>query len=126
MTATLKERQRIVALVHASIANGSSTKEAALAIHLELPHLTAAEVSEVCGVNAEERRLDAAVLKAEAGACHFIATTLEAMGWVNLREAFEELLLRAEAGEEGADELLEQLIQAHALVGDWIDAKASK
>jgi hypothetical protein len=123
MTATPKDRQRIIELVNAGTADKSPIEATARAIHRELPHLTAAEVADVCRVHGEEMRMDAAVLKAEAEASHFIGNTLRAAGYANLGEAFKALALRAERGDQDAAELLEQLDQASTLIGDWIQVR---
>jgi hypothetical protein len=123
MSATLKERQRIIELAEIGSANKATVEATVRAIHQELPHLTADEVTDVCRVHAEELRLDAADQFAEAEALNFIADTLEEIGQANLVGAFKELTLRSEQGDQHAAELLEQLHRAHVLVGDWIQIR---
>ena len=117
---TPKERQRVIELLSGASANKAPVEATVRAIHQEMPHLTPAEVIEVCRVKAEEHHLDAAVLKAEAEASEFIADTLSETGYPNLESAFKELTLRSERGDQDAAQLLEQLNQAYVLIGDWI------
>jgi hypothetical protein len=127
MSVTPRDRQRILELVDAMIADKSSTwikeqvtEEMIRTLYRELPHITWREVLEFFRAHREELRLDAAVEKAEAEACQFIVDTLRATGCANLQEACGELALRAERGDRDAVELLEKLKQAHILIGDWI------
>jgi hypothetical protein len=120
MSVTPKDRQRIIELVEIASANKATVESTIRAIHQELPDLTPGELMDICAVNAEECRLDAAVEFAEAEACTFIADTLKATGHPNLKSAYEALALRSEQGDQHAAELLEQLYKAHIMVGDWI------
>jgi hypothetical protein len=116
MSATLKERQRIIELVEIGSANKTTMEATVRAIHQELPHITKDELMEVCRVHVDELQLDGAVQLAEAETLNFIANTLEEMGQADLIGAAKELIIRAEQGDQHADELLEQLYRAYVFV----------
>jgi hypothetical protein len=108
---TQQDRQRVIELVDTARASGASLPETVQLIHKELPHLTVAEVKEICRVSAEEKRLDAAVYMAQGRALQRIAEIIEETGQPNFEGAYELLAARAQRGDHHATELLQELGQ---------------
>jgi hypothetical protein len=113
---TPQERQRIVELLKACSVSGASIKALVRSIAKEMPHLTAAELVEVCKVLREEQRLDAAVYSAQAQALGRIAEIVEETGEPNLGGTQNALVARSTQGDRRAAELLAELEHALTVV----------
>jgi len=79
---TPQERRRVIELIEQCLETGSSIQETVEIIHKALPHLTIPELVQFLRVHAEEKKLDAAVYKAEAEAAHEIGTILAGLNRV--------------------------------------------
>jgi hypothetical protein len=77
-----------------------------------MPHLTTAEVAEVCRVYGEELHLDAAVYLAQARASKRIAEIMRAANAPTTQDALDILAARSDQGDAHAAEMLEELMQA--------------
>jgi len=115
---TPQERRRVIELFEQCLETGSSKKETVEIIHKALPHLTNTELAQVFFVIAEEKKLDAAVYKAEAEAAHEIGTILAeveqryGLKQATLAVAIPVLSERKEQGDKYAAELLKRLKNA--------------
>jgi hypothetical protein len=60
------ERERIIEIIRAAMAANEAPEIAVRRIFKTMPHVTAADVSEIAAVHAEEARMDAAEYQARA------------------------------------------------------------
>jgi hypothetical protein len=109
-----EERARVIELIHGV---GLSVQDKVRRIHEEMPHLTTAEVIEVCETDAEMLHQDAAVQRADAEASRSIADILGEAGYRNAGEALPALESRSRNGDTRATVLLKKLIAALNTVG---------
>ena len=115
---TPQERRRVIELCEQCRETGSSIEETVEIIHKALPHLSNTELAQVFFVIAEEKKLDAAVYKAEAEAAHEIGTILAeveqryGLKQATLAVAIPVLSERKEQGDKYAAELLKRLKNA--------------
>ena len=115
---TPQERRRVIELSEQCLETGSSIQETVEIIHKALPHLTIPELVQFLRVHAEEKKLDAAVYKAEAEAAHEIGTILAGLEQsyglkqATLAVAIPALSERKEQGDKDAAELLKRLKNA--------------
>jgi len=115
---TPQERRRVIELSEQCRETGSSIQETVEIIHKALPHLTIPELVQFLRVHAEEKKLDAAVYKAEAEAAHEIGTILAGLEQsyglkqATLAVAIPALSERKEQGDKDAAELLKRLKNA--------------
>jgi len=115
---TPQECRRVIELIEQCLETGSSIQETVEIIHKALPHLTIPELVQFLRVHAEEKKLDAAVYKAEAEAAHEIGTILAGLEQsyglkqATLAVAIPALSERKEQGDKDAAELLKRLKNA--------------
>ena len=115
---TPQECRRVIELIEQCLETGSSIQETVEIIHKALPHLTIPELVQFLRVHAEEKKLDAAVYKAEAEAAHEIGTILAGLQQrYGLKQATLEVAIpvlseRKEQGDKYAAELLKRLANA--------------
>ena len=115
---TPQERRRVIELSEQCLETGSSIQETVEIIHKALLHLTIPELVQFLRVHAEEKKLDAAVYKAEAEAAHEIGTILAGLEQsyglkqATLAVAIPALSERKEQGDKDAAELLKRLANA--------------
>ena len=115
---TPQECRRVIELIEQCLETGSSIQETVEIIHKALLHLTIPELVQFLRVHAEEKKLDAAVYKAEAEAAHEIGTILaELQQRYGLKQATLEVAIpflseRKEQGDKYAAELLKRLANA--------------
>jgi len=115
---TPQERRRVIELSEQCRETGSSIQETVEIIHKALLHLTIPELVQFLRVHAEEKKLDAAVYKAEAEAAHEIGTILAGLEQsyglkqATLAVAIPALSERKEQGDKDAAELLKRLKNA--------------
>ena len=115
---TPQERRRVIELFEQCLETGSSIQETVEIIHKALPRLTIPELVQFLRVHAEEKKLDAAVYKAEAEAAHEIGTILAeveqryGLKQATLAVAIPVLSERKEQGDKDAAELLKRLKNA--------------
>jgi len=115
---TPQECRRVIELIEQCLETGSSIQETVEIIHKALLHLTIPELVQFLRVHAEEKKLDAAVYKAEAEAAHEIGTILAGLEQsyglkqATLAVAIPALSERKEQGDKDAAELLKRLKNA--------------
>ena len=114
---TPEEVRHIIQLLQAGYDSGASIQATVQSIQLAMPHLAAADIAEACQVHAEESKLDAAVLNAQAQASKRIAEIILETNEPNLEGALKMLAARSGQGDGRATKMLVELQQLATVIG---------
>jgi len=113
---TPTEIRRVKELIDEGYAAADPVQTIVRRIAGELPHLNNDDIAQVAIVHAEEMRLDADVLHAQAEASKRIAHIICEAGAANLGEVVDALTVRTAQGDDRAGKLLEEIKQALLIV----------